>query len=434
MHQPPIPQIDSADPQIAELIHDEARRQAEKIRLIPSENYVSLAVLEAMRLAVLTNKYSEGYAGKRGYEGQQFIDPIESSRGAARKEEALFGADCRGERAAVLGLAREHGGLPGVRQASAKTVMGMALPMGGHLTHGAGVSVSGRWFNAVQYGVRRDTGRIDMDEVRDLALRERSKIIFAGGTAIPRTIDFPAFAAIATAEVDAVLVADMADIGFKPDRRMGAHPSPCGPRARDHHDHCTSRRREAAPASMILTDAEHATPIDEGGLPRPAGRPAQPHHRRNRVVALRKRPSRLVLYLRRADAQGQSRPPWRRRSPIWASTWCPAEPTTTCCSSTLTSKGIGGKPAAKALDRGGIELNFNTVPFDTRRPLDFLGHPPRHARDHHPRPDRAAHATDRRLDRRRDHCGRQGRRRGARHLPPRSATPDRLPHPRLVLP
>src|SRR6266567_9381779 len=201
MHQPPIPHVESTDPEIAALIHAEARRQFEKIRLIPSENYVSTAVLEASG-TVLTNKYSEGYAGRRYYEGQQCIDPIETI--AMERARALFGVD----HANVQPYSGSPANLavylaflqPG------ETVMGMALPMGGHLTHGWPVSATGKWFRAVQYGVRADTGRVDLEEVRDLALRERPKVIFCGGTAIPRTIDFPAFAQIA-ADSGAVLVA-----------------------------------------------------------------------------------------------------------------------------------------------------------------------------------------------------------------------------------
>src|ERR1700694_4347945 len=157
MHQPPIPHIDAEDPQVAGLIHDEARRQAEKFRLIPSENYVSVAVLEACG-TVLTNKYSEGYAGRRYYEGQQYIDPIETI--AVDRAKALFGADHANVQpysgspanlAVYLALAS-----PG------DTVMGMALPMGGHLTHGWPVSVTGKWFRAVQYGGRPETGRGDL--------------------------------------------------------------------------------------------------------------------------------------------------------------------------------------------------------------------------------------------------------------------------------
>src|SRR6266571_5114594 len=220
MHQPPVPHVASADPQIAELIQAEARRQFEKLRMIASENYVSLAVLEASG-SVLTNKYSEGYAGRRYYEGQQCIDPIEML--AVQRAKDLFGVDHAN--------VQPYSGSPAnlaVYLAFASpgdTVMGMALPMGGHLTHGWPVSVTGKWFRSVQYGVRADTGRIDLDEVRDLALREQPKLIFCGGTAIPRTIDFPGFAAIAE-EVGAILVADIAHIAGLV--VGGAHPSPVG--------------------------------------------------------------------------------------------------------------------------------------------------------------------------------------------------------------
>src|ERR1700760_2506814 len=161
MHQPPIPHIDAEDPEIAGLIHDEARRQADKFRLIPSENYVSLAVLEASG-TVLTNKYSEGYAGRRYYEGQQLIDQIETI--AVERAKLLFGV----EHVNVQPYSGSPANLA-VYLAFAKpgdTVMGMSLPMGGHLTHGWSVSATGAWFNPVQYTVRREDGRIDFDEGR----------------------------------------------------------------------------------------------------------------------------------------------------------------------------------------------------------------------------------------------------------------------------
>nr|MBA2573279.1 serine hydroxymethyltransferase [Nocardioidaceae bacterium] len=194
------------DSQVAEFIDQEGRRQSESIRLIASENYVSRAVLEATG-SVLTNKYSEGYAGKRYYEGQQVIDQIEQL--AIERAKSLFGVDhvnvqpysgSPANLAVFLAFLQ-----PG------DTVMGMALPAGGHLTHGWAVSATGKWFNAVQYGVRKEDGRVDFDEVRELARAERPKLIFAGGTAIPRTIEFDKFAEIAR-EVDAVLVADIAHI------------------------------------------------------------------------------------------------------------------------------------------------------------------------------------------------------------------------------
>jgi len=273
MHQPPIPQIEATDPEIAGLINGEARRQSEKMRLIPSENYVSLAVLEACG-TVLTNKYSEGYPGRRYYEGQQFIDLIETI--AIERAQALFGVDHAN--------VQPYSGSPAnlaVYLAFAQpgdTIMGMALPMGGHLTHGAAVSVAGRWFRPVQYGVRRDTGRIDFDEVRDLALRERPKIIFAGGTAVPRTIDFPAFAEIA-AEAGAVLVADIAHIAGL--IAGGAHPSPVGyAPVITTTTHKTLRGPRGA---MIMTDAEHASPIDKAVFP---GLQGGPHNHTTAGIAV----------------------------------------------------------------------------------------------------------------------------------------------------
>src|SRR3954471_12277274 len=198
--------LKSADPEVFELCRAEERRQEEKIRLIPSENYVSKAVLEASS-SVFTNKYSEGYPGKRYYEGQDFVDPLEQL--TIDRAKALFGA----QHANVQPYSGSPANLavylaflePGDK------VMGMALPMGGHLTHGWSVSATGKWFRPIQYDVGRETGRVDLDQVRELALAERPKLIFCGGTAIPRLIDFEGFAAIAE-EVEAILCADIAHI------------------------------------------------------------------------------------------------------------------------------------------------------------------------------------------------------------------------------
>ena len=267
---------------------------------------------------MLTNKYSEGYPGRRYYEGQQFIDPIETL--ARERAKALFGVD----HANVQPYSGSPANLavylaflqPG------DTVMGMALPMGGHLTHGWAVSVTGKWFHSVQYGVRADTGRVDLDQVRDLARRERPKVIFCGGTAIPRTIDFPAFAEIA-AEVGAILVADIAHIAGL--IAGGAHPSPVGHAAGDHDDHAQDAARPARRDDHVHRRVRVAA--GQGGVPRPAGRPAQPHHgRRSRSPCRRRRsPS-------SAATPSRSWPtPRRSRRRCWraATTWSPAAPTTT---------------------------------------------------------------------------------------------------------
>src|SRR6266700_2371816 len=163
MHEPAIPDLAATDPDLAGLIEAEAQRQHDKVRLIASENYVSAAVLEATG-TVLTNKYSEGYPGRRYYEGQQNIDPVETL--AIDRAKALFGV----EHANVQPYSGSPANLavylaflqPG------ETVMGMSLPMGGHLTHGWNVSMMGEWFREIQYGLRRDTGLFDLDEVRAL--------------------------------------------------------------------------------------------------------------------------------------------------------------------------------------------------------------------------------------------------------------------------
>ncbi len=360
MHQPPVPHVASEDPEVAELINAEARRQFEKIRLIPSENYVSEAVLEASG-TVLTNKYSEGYPGRRYYEGQQFIDPIETL--AMRRAEALFGAD----HANVQPYSGSPANLavylaflePG------ETVMGMALPMGGHLTHGWAVSATGKWFRSVQYGVRADTGRVDLDQVRDLALAERPKLIFCGGTAIPRTIDFPAFAEIA-AEVGAVLVADIAHIAGLV--AGGAHPSPVG-----HAGVITTTTHKTLRGprgAMIMTTAEHASRVDKAVFP---GLQGGPHNHTTAAIAVALREAAqpaFGTYAHQVVANGQALAAAlldRGYALISGGT------DNHLILIDLTPQGIAGKPAAKALDRAGIEVNYNTVPFDPRKPFDPSG-------------------------------------------------------------
>ena len=360
MHQPPIPHVARTDPEIASLIEREARREFEKIRLIPSENYASVAVLEASG-SVLTNKYSEGYPGRRYYEGQQYVDVIETL--AVERAQALFGVDHAN--------VQPYSGSPAnlaVYLAFASpgdTIMGMSLPMGGHLTHGWPVSVTGKWFHAVQYTVRADTGRVDMDEVRDLALRERPKILFCGGTAIPRTIDFPAFAQIA-AEAGAVLAADIAHIAGL--IAGGAHPSPAG-----HVDVITTTTHKTLRGprgAMIMSTAEHASALDKAVFP---GLQGGPHDHATAAIAV--------------ALQEAAQPDFRTYADqVVANARALAEALTArgydlvsggtdnhLILVDLTRQGIGGKPAARALDRAGLELNYNTVPYDPRKPFDPSG-------------------------------------------------------------
>ncbi len=360
MHQPPIPHVAATDPQLAELIEAEASRQFAKLRMIPSENYVSMAVLEASG-SVLTNKYSEGYAGRRYYEGQQFIDPIETI--AAQRAQALFGVDHAN--------VQPYSGSPAnlavylAFLSPGDTVMGMALPMGGHLTHGWSVSVTGKWFRPVQYSVRADTGRVDFDEVRDLAFRERPKIIYCGGTAIPRTIDFPAFAAIAR-EIGAILVADVAHIAGL--IAGGAHPSPVGhAQVITTTTHKTLRGPRGA---MIMCDAEHKSAIDKAVFP---GLQGGPHDHTTAAIA---------VALHEAAAPSFSEYAHQVVANSKALAVALLERGYTLVSGgtdnhliliDLTPQELPGKPAAKALDRAGIEVNYNTVPYDPRKPFDPSG-------------------------------------------------------------
>jgi glycine hydroxymethyltransferase len=360
MHQPPVPHVASTDPEVAELINAEAKRQFEKVRLIPSENYVSLAVLEASG-TVLTNKYSEGYPGRRYYEGQQVIDVLETL--ARDRAKALFGVDHANVQpysgspanlAVYLALAE-----PG------DTIMGMALPMGGHLTHGWPVSVTGKWFKSVQYGVRPDTGRVDLDEVRDLAIREQPKLIFCGGTAIPRTIDFPAFAEIAQ-EVGAILVADIAHIAGL--IAGGAHPSPVG-----HAGVITTTTHKTLRGprgAMIMSDEEHAKALDRAVFP---GLQGGPHNHTTAAIAV------ALKEAAQPDFRDYAAQVVRNAKALAAAlvdrgyTLVSGGTDNHLILADLTPQGIGGKPAAKALDRAGIELNYNTVPFDKRKPFDPSG-------------------------------------------------------------
>jgi glycine hydroxymethyltransferase len=208
----------ASDPEVAAAIGGELRRQQEHIELIASENIVSRAVLQAQG-SVLTNKYAEGYPGRRYYGGCEHVDVAEAL--AISRAQNLFGcafanvqphSGAQANAAVFLALLK-----PG------DTILGMSLAAGGHLTHGAAPSLSGKWFNAVAYGVRRDDARIDLDEVERLAVEHRPKLIIAGGSAYPRIIDFAAFRRIAD-RVGATLLVDMAH--FAGLVAAGVHPSP----------------------------------------------------------------------------------------------------------------------------------------------------------------------------------------------------------------
>ncbi|MFD6436882.1 serine hydroxymethyltransferase [Streptomyces venezuelae] len=359
------PALAAEDPELAALVGAEEQLQADTLRLIPSENYVSTAVLEASG-TVLQNKYSEGYPGRRYYEGQQNIDPVE--RLAVARAKAVFGV----EHANVQPYSGSPANLA-VYLAFAEpgdTVMGMALPMGGHLTHGWGVSATGKWFRGVQYGVRRTTdpatnGRIDLDEVRDIALKERPKLIFCGGTALPRTIDFAAFAEIAH-EAGAVLVADIAHIAGL--IAGGAHPSPV-PHA-DVISTTTHKTLRGPRGAMLMAREEHAKAIDKAVFP---GLQGGPHNQTTAAIAVALHEAARPSFRDYAHAVVDNAKALAEALLARGFDLVSGGTDNHLILMDLTPKDVPGKIAAKALDRAGIVVNYNTVPFDPRKPFDPSG-------------------------------------------------------------
>ncbi len=348
------------DPEIAALVRAEEVREAESIRLIASENYVSRAVLEATG-SVLTNKYSEGYPGKRYYEGQHQVDQVEEL--ARRRVKQLFGADHAN--------VQPYSGSPAnlaVYLAFAKpgeTIMGLGLPAGGHLTHGWGVSITGKFWNSVAYGVRADDHRIDLDQVRDLALKHRPKLLWCGATAYPRTIDFPAFRAIAD-EVGAILAADIAHISGLV--AGGAHPSPVG--IADVVTSTTHKTFRGPRGAMILCKAEHAAAIDKAVFP---GLQGGPHNHTTAGIAVAAREAAEPSFKDYAHAVVANAKALAEALAARGFRLITGGTDNHLLLIDLTPKGIAGKPYAQALDKAGLVGNYNSIPFDPRKPFDPSG-------------------------------------------------------------
>ncbi len=348
------------DPEIWEAIQGEIRREEEGIVLIASENYVSEAVLEAQG-SVLTNKYAEGYPGRRYYGGCEFVDRAEEL--AVERAKALFGA----EHANVQPLSGSAANMavyyallePG------DTILGMALAHGGHLTHGAPVSFSGRQYRAVTYGVRRDTGMIDYDEVREIARRERPRMIVAGASSYSRVLDFEAFRSIAD-EVGAYFVVDMAHIAGLV--AGGAHPSPV-----PHADVVTSTTHKTLRGprgGLILCRAEFAEAIDKAVFPGLQGGPLM-HQVAAKAVAFREASTpEFRAYARRIvdNARAMASALQGRGYDIVS-----GGTDNHLFLVDLTAKGITGRDAEQSLDRAGITVNKNSIPFDPRGPTVTSG-------------------------------------------------------------
>jgi glycine hydroxymethyltransferase len=243
--------------------------------------------------------------------------------------------------------------------------MGMALPHGGHLTHGWNVSITGKLWKSAQYGVRRETGRVDMEDVRRLAREAKPRIIFCGGTAIPRTIDFSAFAAIAK-EVGAVLVADVAHIAGL--IAGGAHPSPFG-----HAEIVTTTTHKTLRGprgGMILCDARHASAIDKAVFP---GIQGGPHNHTTAGIAVALHEASQPAFSEYAHRIVRNARKLAEELAERGYDLVSGGTDNHLILIDLTSKGVTGKRAAQALDRAGIVCNYNTVPFDPRKPFDPSG-------------------------------------------------------------
>ncbi len=348
------------DPALYRVVADEARRQAGQLELIGSENFVSRAVLEAMG-TVLTNKYAEGLPGRRYYGGCQVVDVAENL--ARDRAKQLFGAEHANVQAHSGAQANMAGYLaflePGDR------IMGMDLSHGGHLTHGSPVNFSGRLFEVVSYGVREDDGLIDYDALRERARATRPKMIVAGASAYPRTIDFEAFGQIAR-EVDALLLVDMAHIAGLV--ATGHHPSPV-----PHADVVTSTTHKTLRGprgGLILCPEAHAKVIDKSVFPGTQGGPLM-HVIAAKAVAFHEalKPefeaySAQVVANARALAAGLSDRGFRLVS---------GGTDTHLILVDLRDRDLTGKEAEHALERAGITVNKNTVPGEQRSPFVTSG-------------------------------------------------------------
>ena len=352
--------LKQTDPEIFDLIRAEERYEIDSVRLIPSENYVSRAVLEATG-SVLTNKYSEGYSGRRYYEGQRYIDQIENV--VVDRARALFGA----EHANVQPYSGSPANLA-VYLALLKpgdTLMGLALPHGGHLTHGWPVSATGIFWRAVHYQVDRESQRIDYDAVRDLAKKERPRIIVTGATAYPRQFDFKIFGEIAK-EVGAYMLADISHIAGL--IVAGAHPDAI-PYA-DVVTTTTHKTLRGPRGAMILCRNEVAEKIDKAVFP---GLQGGPHNHTTAAIGVALKEAATPAFKEYGRQIVRNAKAMAAELLAHGFNLVSGGTDNHLILIDLTNKKVIGKKAAQALDRAGIVCNYNTVPYDPRKPFSPSG-------------------------------------------------------------
>ena len=350
-----------ADPAVAAGIEAELTREQTQIELIASENIVSRAVLEAQG-SVLTNKYAEGYPGRRYYQGCEPSDTVETL--AIERAKQLF--NCGFANVQPHSGAQANGAVMLALTKPGDTILGMSLDAGGHLTHGARPAMSGKWFNAIQYGVRRDDDLIDFDQVEALAKEHKPTLIIAGGSAYPRHIDFAKFRAIAD-EVGATFLVDMAH--FAGLVAAGEHPTPFG------HAHVvtttTHKTLRGPRGGMVLTNDEAiAKKINSAVFPGLQGGPLM-HVIAAKAVAFGealepgfKSYAKAVI----ANAQTLANRLKERGADLVA-----GGTDTHLALVDLRPLGITGRQADEALERAGITCNKNGIPFDPLPPMETSG-------------------------------------------------------------
>jgi glycine hydroxymethyltransferase len=348
------------DPEIADAIRNETRREGSQLEMIASENFVSEAVLEALG-TVLTNKYAEGYPGRRYYGGCEFVDVAENLAIARAKQ--LFGADHANVQPHSGAQANMAVYMTAIKPGD--TILGMNLSHGGHLTHGHPLNFSGRYFNVVAYGVRKEDERIDYDELARLALEHKPKIIVVGASAYPRIIDYPAVRKAADA-CGAVIMADMAHVAGLV--AVGLHPSPV-PYA-EFVTTTTHKTLRGPRGGLILCQAKWAKDLDKLVFPGVQGGPLM-HVIAAKAVSFKeallpefKTYQQQVLANAKALAATLTGEGWRLVSGGTDNHLVLVD---------VFSRGITGKLAEATLDKAGITVNKNTIPFDTNSPMVASG-------------------------------------------------------------
>jgi glycine hydroxymethyltransferase len=352
--------IEQNDTVVFDLIKAEQARQSISVRMIPSENYVSKAVMQATG-SCLTNKYAEGYPGKRYYEGQQMTDQLENL--ARDRAKALFGAEAAN--------VQPHSGSPAnlatycALAEPGSTIMGLALPHGGHLTHGWKVSYTGKFFNSVQYELNPETGRMDYDAIAKLAKEHKPKILISGSSAYPRAIDFTRFAEIAES-VGAYHVCDMAHIAGLVAGKQHMSPVPYA----DVVTTTTHKTLRGPRGGMILCKEEHLKAINKAVFP---GFQGGPHMHTISALAIALGEAAAPEFAEYAAQVVANAKRLAEKLMSYGFDLVSGGTDNHLILIDLRNKNLTGKPVAKALDAAHIVMNYNSVPGDTAGPFNPSG-------------------------------------------------------------